>query len=171
MKNLNKLVLCVLGASLLLVKTVSAEESELLSKIKICSLVSESQARLSCYDALTNINTSSMAIVVPSKTVSTEKPPISAEEVDDFAKSHVQKSEEEQANEINSITLTISKLSKTVRGQWKLSFENGQQWQQKDAAKLRLKEGIKVILTKGALGAVYLQKEHSNKRIKVKRVK
>ena len=36
---------------------------------------------------------------------------------------------------------------------------------------LRLKEGIKVTFTKGALGSVYLQKENSNKRIKVKRVK
>ena len=37
--------------------------------------------------------------------------------------------------------------------------------------RLRLKEGDLVVITKGALGAVYLQKENTNKRIKVKRLK
>jgi len=159
----------MVATSLLLIKTVSAEESELANKVKTCSQVSENQARLSCYDALSSKK--SVAKAVTSKSVTAEKPTMSEQEIDGFAKSHVQKTDEELANEINTITLTISKLSKTVRGQWKLSFENGQKWQQKDSAKLKLKQGIKVILTKGALGSVYLQKENSNKRIKVKRVK
>ncbi|MFT5003340.1 MAG: hypothetical protein ACI952_001693, partial [Flavobacteriales bacterium] len=36
---------------------------------------------------------------------------------------------------------------------------------------LRLTQGDLVVITKGALGAVYLQKENTNKRIKVKRLK
>jgi hypothetical protein len=83
----------------------------------------------------------------------------------------VKKTAEEKAKEIDSITLTISQLSKSPYGQWKITFDNGQRWQQKDNHKLSLKTGQRVILTKGAISSVFLQKENSTKRIKVKRLK
>ena len=96
---------------------------------------------------------------------------LTAEQVDSFSKEQVKKTAEESAKEIDSITLTISKLSKSPYGEWRITFENGQRWQQKDNYKLSLKTGQRVILTKGSLSSVYLQKENTTKRIKVKRLK
>ena len=93
---------------------------------------------------------------------------MTAEQVDSFSKGQVKKTSEEFANEINYIALTISQLRKTPYGRWKITFENGQKWQQKDNYKLRLETGQRVVLTKGAISSVLLQKENTKKRIKVK---
>ncbi|KGJ97494.1 hypothetical protein [Colwellia psychrerythraea] len=164
MKFIKKLTTCVAVSTILLVQPVVAEESELVSKVQTCSKISDSQARLNCFDKLTDSRGVTENIAdAPSS--------LTEEQIDDFAKDHVQKSKEDLAKEINSITLVISKLTKSVRGQWKITFENGQRWQQQDASRIKLKQGNRVILTKGALGSVYMQKENTNKRIKVKRLK
>jgi hypothetical protein len=163
MKNRKKLVYYVIATSLLISQTVLAKGVALGDKVEVCSKISQDTARLVCFDQLTQVNNSPE--LVPQITAMT------AAQVDDFSKSHVKKTDEEKAKEILSISLTISKLEKTVRGQWRLTFKNGQKWQQQDTAKLRLTQGDLVVITKGALGAVYLQKENTNKRIKVKRLK
>ena len=163
MKNRKKLLYYVIATSLLISQTVLAKGVALGDKVEVCSKISQDTARLVCFDQLTQVNNSPE--LVPQITAMT------AAQVDDFSKSHVKKTDEEKAKEILSISLTISKLEKTVRGQWRLTFKNGQKWQQKDTAKLRLTQGDLVVITKGALGAVYLQKENTNKRIKVKRLK
>jgi len=164
---INKLALVAIVSSLTFAQTVTAETVDLVSKVKACSQISDNKSRLTCFDALSNASRT----VETSKPIPTVNSSVSEQAIDEFAKSHVQKTEEEEAKEVTTITLTISKLSKTVRDQWKISFVNGQKWQQKDSTRLKLTEGARVILTKGALGAVYLQKENSNKRIKVKRLK
>ena len=163
MQNRRKLAYYVIITSLLISQTALAEGVALGDKVEVCSKISQDTARLVCFDELTQINNSPE--LVPQIMVMT------AAQVDDFSKNHVKKTDEEKAKEILSISLTISKLEKTVRGQWTLTFNNGQKWQQKDTAKLRLKQGDLVVITKGSLGAVYLQKENTNKRIKVKRLK
>jgi hypothetical protein len=163
MKNRTQLAYYAVVTSLLISQTVLAKETELSDKVQACSQMSQDTTRLACFDQLTHISNST--ILAPKKTA------LTATQVDDFSKEHVQKTDEEKANEILSISSTISQLTKTSRGQWKLTFDNGQKWQQKDTAKLKLKQGDKVTLTKGALSAVFLQKENMNKRIKVKRLK
>lgn len=91
--------------------------------------------------------------------------------VDDFGKEQIKKTTAEHVRDIKHIRLTISDLSKNPYGKWNISFENGQKWQQKDSIKLNLKKGQQVTLSKGALTAIYLQKENSSKRIKVKRLR
>ena len=90
-------------------------------------------------------------------------------ERDDFAKEHIKKSEKEQG--LESITSVITKLKKLIRGQWLITLENGQQWQQKDTAKLKLKVGDTILLKKAVMGAVYLYKDGSHRNIRVKRLK
>ncbi|PKG85009.1 hypothetical protein CXF85_05200 [Colwellia sp. 75C3] len=162
MTNRTKFCYYAVVTSLLISQTVLAKEAELDDKIKVCSEISQDAARLLCFDQLIDVSNSKLAPQITALT---------AAQVDEFSKVHVKKTDKEIAEEINSITLTISTLSKTIRGQWKLTFKNGQKWQQKDTTKLRLNEGDLVVLTKGALGAVYLQKKNTNKRIKVKRLK
>ena len=159
MKNKTKLAYYAIVTSLLMSQTVWAKEVELDDKVKACGNIVQDAARLVCFDQLTDIASSTKIVA------------LTVIQVDEFSKSHIKKTDEEIAKEINSITLTISALSKTVHGQWKLTFKNGQKWLQKDSGRLRLKEGDLVVITKGALGAVYLQKENTNKRIKVKRLK
>ncbi len=172
MKPIEKLSYCVFVGSILLSQTVFAEQAELAVKVKACSEVSNNQARLTCFDELTAKQGHKVEL---SKTTGLKatglKTELSAEQVDLFSKEQVEKTAEEKANEITSISLTISKLEKTQRKQWKVTFENGQQWLQKDTTKLKLKQGEQVMLSKGALSSVFLVKENSNKRIKVKRLK
>ncbi len=155
-----------------LIPTVLANEKNLENKAQTCSQLSDNKARLTCFDALTVKNTTTTGSVNDKSVVT----PVgdskrSAQYVDNFAKEQVKNTSDEQAEEIQTITLTISKLSKNLYGKWKITFQNGQKWQQKDSEILSLKEGQRVVLTKGALSAIYLQKENTNKRIKVKRVK
>ena len=120
-KNLLTCTALISGLALPIIS--QAKVSILPAEINTCSQISKDQARLTCFDALTQSKTLSVETV--SKSVSSEKVPLTAQQLDDFAKEHVEKSKEELAKEINSITLTISKLSKTVRGKWKIIFENG----------------------------------------------
>ena len=169
MTVMNLLTCTILISGLVLPIIAQAKAPNLAAEINTCSQISQDQARLSCFDALTQSKT--LAAETTSQLVTSDKLPLTAQQIDEFAKGHVEKSKEELAKEINSITLTISELTKTLRGQWKIVFENGQKWQQKDNNKFKLKIGQRVTLTKGALSAIFLQKENSNKRIKVKRLK
>ena len=65
----------------------------------------------------------------------------------------------------------ITKIAKTARGKFVLTFNNGSVWQQTTDTTLKVKEGETVIIERGLLGAFYLKKEGINKRMKVKRVK
>lgn len=172
MKYIEKLVYCAFFGCLLLSQTVFAKQAELAAEVKACSKISNNQARLTCFDQLTAIKSYQVQL---SKTTGLKatglKTELTVEQVDSFSKEQIEKTAEEKASEIKTILSTISKLEKTSRGKWKITFDSGQKWQQKDTSKLKLKQGDRVTLTKGALGSVFLQKENSNKRIKVKRLK
>jgi len=159
MKDMKMLALYSVVSCLFLTQAVSAKEPSLTAKVQSCSKIIQDTARLSCFDQLSK------------KQPKIVQAGLTTQEIDLFAKEHVKKTDEELAKEINSITLIISKVSKTLRGELKITFSNGQKWQQKDGKKMKLKVGEQVSLHKGALGSVYLQKENGNKRIKVKRLK
>ena len=154
---------------LFLTQSATAEESALTNRLQDCSQIEQDQARLTCFDGLTA--SIDLAVVVSSNAIISGPMKPSAADIDAFGKEQLQKSAEELAQEVNHITLTVSKLAKSVRGQWKITFVNGQKWQQNDSTSFRIKTGDRVVLSKGALGAVYLKKEHTHKRINVKRLK
>jgi bacillopeptidase F (M6 metalloprotease family) len=168
MNTVMKLACCAIVTSLLVMPAVLAKQISLSEKIDACGEISDNQLRLSCFDQLSNGNIQVTKSVEPSIQKSAQ---LSNQQIDAFAKEQVKSSESEQAKVINSISATVDKLSQTVYGQWKITFKNGQKWQQKDTARFSLKVGQRVIITKGALSAIYLKKEGSNKRIKVKRLK
>jgi hypothetical protein len=117
----------------LLSPTALAKEENLSASIQDCVKISQDTARLICFDQLT-----SQRSAVSAEPEITDLTP---EQVDSFSKEQLKKTSEELAKEINAITLTISKLSKTLYGQWKITFVNGQKWQQKDNDKLSPKTG------------------------------
>ena len=163
MNNIKMLAIFSVLSCLVVTTSVSAKQADLASKVKACSEIADNQTRLSCYDQLNDKRTS-VAVV-------SAKPSLTDQQVDSFAKEQVKKTKAEKIKEVNTITLTIDELSKTLHGYWKITFTNGQKWQQKDSTRLKLKQGEQVTLTKGTFGAIYLKKENANKRIKVKRLK
>lgn len=169
----------------------ASSDANLRHALLTCAELGNNNQRLSCFDQLVKpiVNASKKQVIKASPTV---VPPVNkpedsaiivevkskpsaaqlkAQQEDDFAKEHIKKTEEQKTQEIKSIELTISKLSKLMHGEWKISFENGQKWQQKDTGRIRLKIGDKVTLEKGTLGAIYLKTSNSNKSIRVKRLK
>lgn len=189
MNDLNKLASSIIAVSLFFTPVTLAKDS--LDQLEDCVKITQDTARLACFDKLTEklsnksveVNT---AQLIPQKVDDSSKESIESltsksaeastaqaitQQVDDFSKEHIEKTAEEKANEVLSISLIVDTLKKVGRGQWKITFKNGQQWQQKDVTKFKLKEEDKVTLTKGALGSVFLQKEGHNKRMKVKRLK
>ena len=162
MNKITKLTYFAVVTSLLS-QTAIAEEKSLSDRVQACIKITQDTARLACFDQLIS--------KASAKKAEAQITGLTAKQVDAFSKEQVKKTAEEKAKEIDSITLTISDLSKSPYGQWKITFENGQRWQQKDNYKLSLKTGQRVILTKGAISSVFLQKENGTKRIKVKRLK
>lgn len=169
----------------------ASSDANLRHALKTCAELADNNQRLSCFDQLVKpiVNASKKPTI---KTTTAALPPINKQETsttiveakskpseaqikaqqeDDFAKEHIKKTDEQKTQEIKRIELTISKLSKLMHGEWKISFENGQKWQQKDTGRIRLKIGDKVTLEKGTLGAIYLKTSNSNKSIRVKRLK
>jgi len=172
---------------------LAQQGGSLANSIQTCAKLTSDQKRLSCFDNIAaplvaapikefvapitepivvQEVTEVDAVVVSSKPSQTTTPSqISTQQEDEFAKEHLEKTAEQKAEEINSIELTIASLKKLIRGQWKISFDNGQKWQQKDSASIRLKIGDSVVLERGALGVFYLKKSGTKKRIQVKRLK
>lgn len=155
-----KLTCCIIFSLFLIVPPSEAKKLSLVEQVSTCSQITSNEARLSCFDKLTT-NTGSVQ----------QANQLSTQQIDAFAKEQVKLDKDEQAQELTSISATVATLSKTVHGQWKMTFENGQKWLQKDSTKLSLKVGQQVVISKGALGVIFLQKANSNKRIKVKRLK
>ena len=150
-------ILISLLSGLWLSNIVLASQIPLVDRVQACSKIEQDSSRLQCFDQLAS------------------KDAIDKLQVDLFAIEQINRNEPEnstaQKSEISSLTLTIRKLSKSLRGHWIIVTDNAQQWQQKDTIPLTLKVTDKVIIYKGAFGATYLKKERSNKSIKVKRLK
>lgn len=146
-----------------------------------CMKVSSDKDRLQCFDKLAD---KTIVPIAPTKKIVSAKPiqghiepeqkhiepePEKTKAIEDFSKEVLKKPPEDKGP--NSITATISKVKQLIRGQWVIHFENGQKWQQKDSAKIKLKVGDFVRLKKGTMGTVYLYKEGSKRKIRVKRLK
>ena len=154
---------------------VSEVNKNLSDGLSRCLSVSIDQKRLNCFDDLAISNQTSReklnsVITDNDFTASSEQEKSEIKQkIDDFAKEDLVKTVEEQG--LESITSTITKIKKLLRGRLIIDLDNGQQWEQKDSTQINLKEGNIITLKKGALGAVFLSKENSNRSIRVKRLK
>jgi hypothetical protein len=173
MKEKILVLLCIYTCSIS--TTVFAEtKSTSANDFSSCMKISNNEKRLSCFDNLvikeeTTINAKVKIQESESDIVKLEANQEEAKRIDDFAKDDLNKPFENQG--LDSITGTISDVKQLIRGQWVISLENGQKWQQHDSGKIILKVGDDVRLKKGVLGAVYLFKVGSHRNIRVKRLK
>lgn len=172
MKKMNLLGAVVIALHLTAPVLASADQP-LSAALKSCAQQNDSLARLRCFDkVIENIKSPSQPRSPQvNKTKLPAKIKKAGQEAALFAKAHLEKTAEEQSAEVNEITATITQATQMLRGQWKLSLDNNQKWQQKDSHKLKLLVGDVVVLQKGALGAFYLKKLGSHRRMRVRRIK
>lgn len=146
------------------IKPIKANE---LAAIKACAKIAKDDARLTCFDQLAEqlLSTELSPLAEPLSTQKTQRQ--QTKSIEQFGQEHIKSSNEHEL----SVDFTIKLLSKNAKKRWVITFENDQVWQQKDSEYLSLSIGDEVQLSKGALGAIYLQKAGSNRKIKVRRQK
>lgn len=163
----------------LLVFSFYSYGQSLAGDIKSCSTEENSLKRLVCYDDIAKridgneqkagkknlektLKKSTLA-VNESDWKSSDK----NSEVEDFGKPASSPSFVEKGS-LHAEVASIQELpSKRIR----LTFTDGQVWEQTSSERTRRpKEGDKVIVTKGAFGAFYLNKQGSKRRMRVKRL-
>lgn len=158
--------------------TLSVCADTLTTQLAQCAQVQDSLARLVCYDDL--VKTASLPSVSKKQTVivskESKKPSVPSSssvlsKEASFGAEHLKK--KDVSKDADEVIFVIRKLTKSPHGQWRITFDNGQEWKQTDGAYFKVAEGQSVMLKKGALGAVYMKKNepNSNKKIRVKRVK
>jgi hypothetical protein len=169
---------------------VTAKDAQ--KELARCSKVIDNLQRLTCFDVLAESSKKIMAtleytnpqVAKASESVSTvavTNPEVkyqAPQAVVDFDKKQQQeenfakaKLSQETVPEVTTISLTIAQLKKMLRGEWKITFTNGQVWQQNGTDRFSLKVDQSVQISKGSLGSYYLKKQEGNKRIQVKRLK
>ena len=156
-----------------------AINSDVANGLSYCSKILNGEQRLACYDALAKKYFVNVKLDEPDthKVVQIKEPVVKSkkilvedkQKIDDFSKEDLVKKDEDKG--LESITSTITRIKKLIRGELVIDLENGQQWRQKDSTRINLKVGDEVVLKKGALGAVYFYKVGSNRSIKVRRLK
>lgn len=171
MKELFMVVLglCTVFTSL---SAISTPQQSLSDGLTLCLSEEEDVKRLACFDLLAKINQNKSIDLNPSHENITQLDNNLIKEkqqIDDFSKEDLVKTEEEKG--LESITSSILNIKELLRGRLIIDLDNGQQWEQKDSKKIKLKVGDGVILKKGALGVVYLSKESGSRNIRVKRLK
>ena len=179
MKNI-KLLGAVIISLYFTTSALASDDQRLSQALENCTKQKDNLVRLGCFDQLAeNLTLTENLIITPSNELhrhqvdKKEIPPMVSDpskKVASFAKNHLKKIAGNKAEISNEITATIIQAKKMLRGQWQVSLNNGQKWQQKDTVYLKLTSGDEVILEEGALGAFYLKKLTSNRRIRVRRI-
>jgi hypothetical protein len=185
----SSLILAGLIVNLLPLQVSAFSGDSLKDSLNRCAGINNVINRLACFDelaasiAISTVDTKALSksdsttSVVKNTNAQTiddssqaKEASVNAQQESDFAKEHLKKTSKAREDEVDHLELTVSKLKKLIRGEWKIYFGNNQIWQQKDTAKIRLKVGDRVIIEKGAMTAFYLKKVDTNNRIRVKRI-
>jgi hypothetical protein len=169
---MKKFILLFLSVFICLTTAVSyaKNDNNLLLNLTDCAAISNNNIRLACFDKLVPRQENNPIVEVTTVVSTTvDKKSVQQKNVDGFAKEHLKKPKAEQGP--SSLFSTVTKVKQLLRGQWVIYLKNGQKWQQTDTARINIKVGNKIRLDKGAMGAIYLYKEGSQRNIKVKRLK
>lgn len=142
-----------------------------------CKSVSNAIQRLACYDKLaTNLQNAGVpaasyrpALPTQSAVQSPATPNVAPQPnyvpENEFGLEHKRPVETMS----DTMVAAITQLSADPYGKKKLVLDNGTVWKQADASRLKLKEGQKVTIKRGVLGAFYLTVDGLNRSMKVKR--
>ncbi|GAC32960.1 hypothetical protein [Paraglaciecola polaris] len=177
-----KTTLITLGLTLSVIS--SAHAHDLASELRACQAKTDSALRMACYDQLSTTNSSSQTQAPIASPPSVQTPPPSAKvpatkpvaaenqvsrdtQIKNFGLAKVIEPEDK----VQKVSTSVTDASKDPYGKLIVTLENGQVWRQTSNSTLRIKTGDQIYVEEGMLGAYFLSKESSNKRIRVKRSK
>jgi len=136
--------------TLLSTATFSAQAKIDTQALQACSTIKNDQSRLLCYDSL---------IV--------DKPVKKDEVSEDFGLEH----KDINGDRAKDIRAVVSSIKKTPYGKLIINLNNNQQWRQKDSERMSLKQGDKIVISRGSFNSFLLKKDGTNRSIRVKRTK
>lgn len=145
--------------------------SALESHIGYCQTLTSDQQRLACFDRI-KLTTqapeakpaAAPAVISPVSVV----PAVAAQAAAEFGLEHKKEAPEEQKD---TLTLKLTKLSKTAHGELIFTFENGQVWRQVGKETFIASAGQSYQLQRGALNSFFLSKEGQARKTRVRRDK
>ncbi len=139
--------------------------------LEACSLIENDFNRLLCYDN-----------IMAGKSIGSAR---SESKIPQHAKAHKQAAKEKQATapkddfglehkeivkeQEDEIRVTVTKAEKAPHGELVITMDNGQIWRQIGSERFRLKEGDKVVISRGMFNSFLLKLEGQNRTIRVKR--
>lgn len=126
-----------------------------------CASITNDAERLACFDKIVGKRTVSKGVYREAEQANNL-----SKQTHQFGQEHIEEQKSAQA-----VDFVINSLEKSASKRWIITFENGQIWQQQDTEYLSLSAGDSVKLSKGVFGAIFLQKNGSNRKIKVRRQK
>lgn len=149
----------------LMVVAFSASATPLQNALKTCRTISAEASRLTCYDALATLEEQN---AISSNTKEHQKPiQSSLNSEDTFGLEHKAKIHKED----EKIASVLTSVQKSAHGHLILTFENGQVWRQTSKEIFLTSIGDTYTFERGALNAIYLSSEHSNRKTRVRREK
>lgn len=159
-----------------------------------CAKIENDVSRLACYDSFFEIKkegqkqvqktevqkeisqdllvapeTSEIASIAPALPANKPTDTVRASQTDDFGAQDLERKSKQA--ELNKIESTVTDVKESKRGIRTFTLANGQMWRETQNNRLRVKEGTKIYIEKGALSAHFLGKEGVKRRTKVNRVK
>jgi hypothetical protein len=148
--------------------TPSHAASVLENQISHCQSITADEQRLACFD-LIKVTADTTIAGHAAPTVTPAVPPVApVVAAADFGIEHKKKKSKEQQDKI---VLTLTKLSKTLRGELIFTFENGQVWRQTTSEIFIASEGERYILRRGVLNSFFVGKEGYSRQTRVRREK
>jgi len=168
--------------SLVCVLSTQVQAGDLQSSLQACAQQSDSLKRLVCFDKLaqsasvsrSEVSAASksaepMAAPQPVTSVASATSSVAAPKAEQTFGAERVYAKKEQVEEVR---FTVKSVTKNARGKLKITFENGQTWQQKDSgAFTKFSPGEIAVIKRGVFDSFYMKKEDSNRTIRVKRIK
>ncbi len=171
---------------LLVFSNASVSASDLPEELKACRVIDDVEQRVTCYDAIVDGDVESQVAEMVDELVE--------ERIEESIEERVEERAEQRAEEIvqaraagekpsdfglppepidkttKEVTSPVVAVSYSLRDKVTVILENDQVWRQTDSARLRVKAGDTVVVSKGMFGAHFLKKVDENRRIRVKRL-
>ena len=154
---MNKIMLKIIFIILATI-AFSTKANSTFTEFAKCKTIIDDQARLTCYDAVTiSQNTSIDKSLSKSEIVKELKQ-------QEFGLKNIEENPD-------NITSVVTKVNKTAYGKLIVYLESGHAWRQIDSTKYKVKKGETVSIRKAALNSFLLSKASTKRSIRVKRIK
>ncbi len=157
-----------------LAKSKPQPRPEIFRKLIDCRSVTESAARLACYDAqvarLDEAESRNELVVVDKEQVKKARRGLFGLSLPDLGGVFGTGNDSEDENGLSEITSTVKAASPGAYGKWVIVLEDGAKWVQTDTTAIRTpKVGQPIIIKKAALGS-FVAKVNDLRAFKVMRV-